>query len=95
MVEATTARLQSESFRGFLLNMLGRERPDPHPLDVPMLVLGATEDALFTPAMAAATAAGWGATPVMLDGIGHDVMLDAGWERAADTLADWVLSNTG
>jgi len=52
--------------------------------------VGATEDALFTPAMAAAAAAGWGTTPVMLDGIGHDVMLDAGWERAADTLADWV-----
>ena len=57
--------------------------------------MGATEDAMFTPAMVAATAKAWGATPVMVDDIGHDVMLDVGWERVADKLADWVLESTG
>lgn len=95
VVEATAARLQSESYQAFVLNILGRELPDPHPIDVPMLVVGATEDAIFTPAMVADTARGWGTTPVMLDGLGHDLMLDVGWERAADTLAEWVLAHTG
>lgn len=95
IVEATAARLQSESYRAFLLNLLGRERPKPHPVDVPVLVLGATEDAIFTPAMVAATAHAWGAKPVMFDGIGHDVMLDVGWEGVADRLADWVLESIG
>ena len=94
IVEATAARLQSESFRAFMLNLLGRERPKPHPVDFPMLVTGATEDAIFTPAMVAATAAAWGVTPLMFDEIGHDLMLDLGWERVADQLADWVLQST-
>ena len=95
IVAAATARLQSESYRAFLLNMLRLERPKPHAVNVPVLVLGATEDAIFTPAMVAATAAAWGATPVMFDDIGHDVMLDVGWERIADELAHWVLQNSG
>lgn len=95
IVEATAARVQSESYRAFLLNMLGMERPKPHSVDVPVLVAGATEDAIFRPAMVQATAEAWGATPVMFDGIGHDVMLDVGWERVADGLADWVLESTG
>jgi alpha-beta hydrolase superfamily lysophospholipase len=95
IVEATTARVQSESFRAFLLNLLSLERPKPHSVDVPVLVVGATEDAIFTPAMVSATAEAWGASPVMFDEIGHDVMLDVGWERVADRLADWVLESTG
>jgi len=95
IVEATAARVQSESFRAFVLNMLGLERPKPYSVDVPVWVVGATEDAIFTPAMVAATAEAWGATPVMFDEIGHDVMLDVGWERVADGLADWVLESTG
>lgn len=94
IVEATTARVQSESFRAFVLNLLGLERPKPHPVDLPVLVMGATEDAIFTPVMVAATAEAWGATPVMFDEIGHDVMLDVGWELVADRLAEWVLENT-
>ena len=49
----------------------------------------------LTAAMVAATAEAWGATAVMFDEIGHDVMLDVGWERVADGLADWVLESTG
>ncbi len=87
--------MQPESFRAFVLNMLGLERPKPHSADVPLWVMGATDDAIFTPAMVAATAEAWRATPVMFDEIGHDVMLDVGWERVADGLAAWVLQSTG
>lgn len=95
VVEWTVARLQSESFRVFVVNLLSREVPAPHPVDIPILVVGAVQDGLFTPDMVARTAKGWGTEPVMVDGIGHDLMLDDGWERVADLLADWVLAQTG
>ena len=59
-----------------------------------MLVLGAGEDPIFSASEVVATAEAWGTEAVMIEGIGHDVMLDAGWEQVADQLSDWVLSNS-
>ncbi|WP_183406961.1 alpha/beta hydrolase [Nocardioides marmorisolisilvae] len=91
VVESTTYRTQSESYLAFL-DMLVLDRPKPRPLDVPLLVLGATDDTIFPPADVAATAKAWGTEPVMVSGIAHDVMLDPGWKRVAETLASWVLA---
>ena len=93
IVDSTTARVQSESYLAFL-DMLALDRPKPVPVDVPVLVLGAGEDPIFTRNDVAATAKAWGTEPVMVEGIGHDVMLDAGWEQVADQLSDWVLSSS-
>jgi alpha-beta hydrolase superfamily lysophospholipase len=91
VVTATTARVQSESYLAFM-DMLVLDRPKPRPVDVPLLVLGAGDDAIFTRSEVAATAQAWGTKPLMIHGIGHDVMLDDGWEQVADALADWVLA---
>jgi pimeloyl-ACP methyl ester carboxylesterase len=91
LAESTARRVQSESYLAFL-DMLALDRPRPRPIDEPVLVVGAERDAIFTPKEVAATARAWGTEPVMVDGIAHDVMLDPGWERVADLLADWVLA---
>jgi hypothetical protein len=32
----------------------------------------------------------YGVSPMWLDGIGHDLMLDGDWKRALDAVLDWV-----
>jgi len=90
VVEAATARVQSESYRAFL-DMLLLDRPRPIPVDVPVLVIGAGADPIFNAAEVAQTARAWGTEPVMFAGMGHDVMLDDDWETVADHLAGWIL----
>ncbi len=92
VVGRAAARVQSESFRAFL-DMLVLDRPRPVPVDVPVLVVGAGADPIFNAAEVAQTARAWGTDPVTFDDIGHDVMLDDGWEQVADHLAAWVLQD--
>ncbi|GAA4818367.1 alpha/beta hydrolase [Nocardioides caeni] len=92
VVRRTRERLQSESYLGFL-DMLALDRPRPRAVDEPILVVAAGDDAIFDAQDAAATARAWATSVTTVDGIGHDLMLDTGWERVADLLADWVLAD--
>lgn len=60
------------------------------PVRAPVLVVGATEDQIIRVVDIERTARMYGVDPVMLDGIGHDVMLDEGWDRVLDLVLDWV-----
>lgn len=91
VVRRTTDRLQSESYLAFL-DMLVLDRPRPRPVDTPVLVVAAGEDTIFSVSDAEATARAWNGELTTIDGIGHDLMLDTGWEQVADVVADWVLA---
>jgi pimeloyl-ACP methyl ester carboxylesterase len=62
----------------------------------PVLVVGTRQDRIIREVDVEATAAAYGTTPTWLPAgptgrpIGHDVMLDAGWEVALDTVLGWV-----
>jgi pimeloyl-ACP methyl ester carboxylesterase len=63
------------------------ERPLGSP---PVLVLGAGEDQLIPARSVARAARFYGTEALVLPGMGHDVMLDRGWERALAALLDWA-----
>ncbi len=87
---------------GSLLNRLGPEsRRVPYQLafhrapgrargGAPMLVLGATGDAVVPARSVLRTARYYGTRPVMLDGVGHDLMLDGGWPAPLETILNWA-----
>jgi pimeloyl-ACP methyl ester carboxylesterase len=60
------------------------------PITAPVLVVGATRDSLVPASDVQRTASRLGVTPVWLDDIGHDVMLDAEWANALDVVLDWL-----
>jgi len=83
------ARVQDESYVAFL-DMLLLDRPKPGRVTAPVLVLGASQDAIFPPREVHATASAYGTSAVMFDA-GHDLMLEPVWPEVAAAIADWVV----
>ncbi|THF59390.1 alpha/beta hydrolase [Pseudothauera rhizosphaerae] len=57
----------------------------------PMLVLGAEHDQLIPPDQVEMTAATYGRRAEILPGLGHGMMLERDWERAARHVAEWLI----
>lgn len=81
-------RLTDESFRAVVDTVVRPVRTKK--VTTPLLVAGGSGDRTATPEDVAITARRYGVEPVCLDGLPHDLMLDAGWERAATCIADWL-----
>jgi pimeloyl-ACP methyl ester carboxylesterase len=89
-----------ESTAARYVDRLGRESPwaqyellIPHrigPVRCPVLVVGTPDDRVVDEKAVEVTAAAYGVDPVWLPGIGHDLMLDTGWEKALSVVLDWV-----
>ncbi len=87
------AKMGPESTRA-MMDMYGGDLPAfDMPLSAPIHVLGAADDELIPSAFVRATARRMGATPHILEGIGHLMMLDAEWEHAAESVLDWLHRN--
>ena len=55
-----------------------------------MLVLGSTEDAIVPPDAIERTARAYGASLKIFPGLGHDMMLEPGWEPVARHMLEWL-----
>jgi pimeloyl-ACP methyl ester carboxylesterase len=89
-VAAYFRRLQDESYLGFL-DMLLLNLPRPRRIPrLPMLVLGAADDMIFTPGEARAMARTYRAPVKIFPHMAHDMMLEAGRQAVADTVIAWL-----
>ena len=89
-IENCYRRMQRESRRA-LFDMSGWGLPMPWRLQrPPTLVLGAGKDVLFSVHESQATARMLGAEFRSVPDLGHGIMLDTGWERAAGEMAVWL-----
>ena len=88
IVDANFAMLQDESYPAYLGMILSL--PRPRKVRAPVLVIAGGEDRIFTVGEAARTARAYMTEPVVFPGMGHNLMSDTGWEKVADTAADWI-----
>lgn len=89
-VDRYYGRMQRESHRA-LMDMTIWNLPQLWRMNrVEALVLGAEHDALIAPALAQSAAQMLGAEYRQLDGMGHAVMLETEWQRAAGVILEWV-----
>ena len=64
--------------------------PRPGRVRVPVRVLGAADDGIFTPGEVARTARAYGTTATIYPHMGHNMMLEQGWERVAGDIVAWL-----
>jgi pimeloyl-ACP methyl ester carboxylesterase len=83
------SRLQDESYRAYL-EMMGLSLPRPERVRAPILVMGAADDCLISPSEVEATARAYQTQAEVLPGMAHDMMLDTGWQEAADRILIWL-----
>ena len=66
-------------------------RPSGRPVgDAPVLVLGTPDDNLIVPADVRDTARRYSAPLSEFPGMGHDLMLDDGWQKPGAVMIDWL-----
>lgn len=88
MIERTLSKIQDESYLGFL-DMLAFDLPKPKRGQSPILVLGGEEDGIFTQNEVEKTAVSYNTTPHFFP-MGHNMMLETGWEAVADHIISWI-----
>jgi pimeloyl-ACP methyl ester carboxylesterase len=87
-VKKNLDRLQPESFIAFIHMLIMRPKPK---LDgLPVLVLGAAKDMIFTEKEVDQTARACGVQATIFEDTAHDVMLEPRWRMAADRIIDWL-----
>jgi pimeloyl-ACP methyl ester carboxylesterase len=83
-------RIQDESYRAFL-DMLALDLVKARQVNrVPMLVVGAEDDAILSPREIRHTAAVYGAEVEIYPSMGHDMMLEPGWPAVAERIHTWL-----
>jgi alpha-beta hydrolase superfamily lysophospholipase len=55
-----------------------------------LLVVGSPDDKVVSAAALTRAARGYGGAPLLFPGMGHDLMLDAGWAEPIDAILDWL-----
>jgi pimeloyl-ACP methyl ester carboxylesterase len=88
IVDRCFAQIEDDS--PFALFATLAERPRPDRVRAPVLVLGAARDAMISAAATRRTARAYRAEAEIFQRIGHDMMLDRGWEKVADRIAAWA-----
>ncbi|MEV6599383.1 alpha/beta fold hydrolase [Actinoplanes sp. NPDC051346] len=77
---------------GAYRSLLTAPAPDGPVGSPPVLVVGSPDDRIVTPrALDRVAARHGGGAPLLFPGMGHDLMLDAGWQEPVDAILDWLV----
>jgi pimeloyl-ACP methyl ester carboxylesterase len=89
IIEECTAMLGNEAFMA-CLDMVIFNLPKPSRVSTPLLVLGAEHDFIFKAKEINATISAFKADTCTFKNMGHDMMLEKGWQDVADTMIGWL-----
>ena len=88
-LESYHSRMQTESFISYLDTLLFN-LPDTKQIKTRMQILGGADDRLVGPGELLRMSRIYGAQLNILPNLAHNLMLDDGWKRVANTIIDWL-----
>ncbi|MEL6269729.1 MAG: alpha/beta hydrolase [Chloroflexota bacterium] len=83
-------RFTHESFIATGFDALFFDLPRPVRAKTPVLVLAGRHDTLFTPKEIQRTASAYDTQAIVFEQMGHELMLDPGWQDVATTIDTWL-----
>jgi pimeloyl-ACP methyl ester carboxylesterase len=83
-------RLQPDSTRAILGDMVALKLVDTARVTTPLLVLGGEQDEIYPAASVRATAEAYGTTATLFPDMGHSMTLEPGWELVAGCMLSWL-----
>jgi|SRR5271168_815137 len=90
LISSTTARLQPDSTRAIMSDMVTLGLVATERITTPLLVLGGEKDATYRPSDVRATARACGTQTALIPEIGHSMTVEPGWETVARRIASWL-----
>jgi pimeloyl-ACP methyl ester carboxylesterase len=89
VVQDCLQRLTGESLPAFF-DILALNHPRTSRVTAPVMVAGSLEDSFFRPSEIDETATAYHTQAVYFKSMGHDMMLEEGWQRVADEMLLWL-----
>jgi len=90
LVTTTAARLQPDSLRAILFDMVVGNLVDTREVRTPLMVLGGERDQIYRPHEVVKTARAYHTEPVLVPDIGHEMMIEPGWQTVALKIESWL-----
>ncbi|WAC93880.1 alpha/beta hydrolase [Mycobacterium sp. Aquia_213] len=90
LISDGTERLQPDSTRAILGDMVALNLVNTARVTTPVLVLGGERDMIYRPSDVHATARAHGTQPILIPNMGHEMMLEPGWATAAGRILSWL-----
>jgi pimeloyl-ACP methyl ester carboxylesterase len=88
IVESCAARCEPESLHLYFDSVLRLPRPER--VHAPMLVLGGADDGTITNDEVRATAQAYRTQAELFPRMGHNLMLEPGWQAVAERIEGWL-----
>lgn len=90
VVREGSERLQADSTRAILGDMVALKLVDTARVTTPLLVLGGESDAIYHPSDVHATARAYGTHATLIPQIGHSMALEPKWATVAGHILSWL-----
>jgi len=94
LVDNLMQRIQPDSTRAMMFDTIVGDLVATDKIRTPLLVLGGEHDQVYRPKDVRRTATAYGTEPVLIPGVGHELMLEPRWRSVAGCIESW-LTNRG